>query len=628
MDSKDKFLKYITSGKFVDLSKVDSISPIKKLNFGSRIEPRTRKSDLTDALRFRVYDPLWMLTRQWQLGEFRGNSAGTALSVKYTIAQEQCDTDPIEPITEQINPAIDPLARVQSASYYIDMLRMNGMPMEEIHQTVEKLRKSYPIQWEQQEYMLERNKADSQCNETLDEIKSFETKQNRRLQKFRKSCEQHAFDGYKLYESLKSKKKRDKIEECYLTWFHKNYLPTSDENDHWDDKALNYTIDVQTGNMHLKGDRYQGGRLSWHTLDYVKGNNVAKPITETFSALPSLATYAGAPNKRLWQFEDKKVFMGNSSEQQSKGNEVFMKYATMYGNDWMLIPVQTKIGRYISVKEIEVKDTFGDTPLTITERQRAGALDTNLAAEEPWQMFTNSKYKDRSGKSLNGLFYAPQLATTIEGNPIEEIYLLRDEMANMVWGVETKISDGAGSTLDESQQAVDLATKVAEVIDANRPEESHDKVQFGQDGTVQTITEKEGAKHADFKYQLQTHVPYNWIPFLAQHIGKDNIFLLGGRETILRRGKMPCYVLEKEQGWQLYAVRPKSTLLRRGIADGKEAPLYLNEEEIQQTGIRVTKNYQRARWLCGKPYNWLGVHKKLTKTEKGSGLEFDTLSEN
>ena len=48
----------------------------------TRLETRTRNGDITDALRFRVHDALWMLTRQWQLGEFKGNDAGTAIAVK------------------------------------------------------------------------------------------------------------------------------------------------------------------------------------------------------------------------------------------------------------------------------------------------------------------------------------------------------------------------------------------------------------------------------------------------------------------------------------------------------------------------------------------------------------------
>ena len=38
----------------------------------NRLEGRPRTTDFDRALRVEVRDPLWMLTRQWQLREFRG----------------------------------------------------------------------------------------------------------------------------------------------------------------------------------------------------------------------------------------------------------------------------------------------------------------------------------------------------------------------------------------------------------------------------------------------------------------------------------------------------------------------------------------------------------------------------
>ena len=165
---------------------------------------------------------------------------------------------------------------------------------------------------------------------------------------------------------------------------------------------------------------------------------------ENIISLPTPAHYAGAPNKRLWQFEDRRVFMGNSTEQQSKANEIFLKFATLYSNDWMLIPLKTAIGNYITVTAIEVKDTFGMLHV-IDASRRAGTQGNN--AQGQWQMFTNSIHKEAEGVVGNGLFYAPQLAATMEGKPYEEVELLRDEMANMVWGVEKTVSDGCGFTL-------------------------------------------------------------------------------------------------------------------------------------------------------------------------------------
>ena len=96
------------------------------VNFDYRIEGRTRDTNYTEALRLRVHDPLWMLARQWQMGEFRGNNAGSAVSVQCEVNYDDCSKDPIEPITEQINPRIDFIAKIESAIYYLDLARLVG----------------------------------------------------------------------------------------------------------------------------------------------------------------------------------------------------------------------------------------------------------------------------------------------------------------------------------------------------------------------------------------------------------------------------------------------------------------------------------------------------------------------
>ena len=46
-----------------------------------RLEPSPREADIDEGLAARVHDPLWMLARQWQFGEFRGDDAGSPSSV-------------------------------------------------------------------------------------------------------------------------------------------------------------------------------------------------------------------------------------------------------------------------------------------------------------------------------------------------------------------------------------------------------------------------------------------------------------------------------------------------------------------------------------------------------------------
>lgn len=45
-----------------------------------RLEASTRGDDLLPGLQARVHDALWLLARQWQLGEFDGMDAGTPIS--------------------------------------------------------------------------------------------------------------------------------------------------------------------------------------------------------------------------------------------------------------------------------------------------------------------------------------------------------------------------------------------------------------------------------------------------------------------------------------------------------------------------------------------------------------------
>src|SRR5260370_9479723 len=48
----------------------------------NRLEGRPRTANFNRALKAEVHDALWMLTRQWQLAEFKGDDAGSPISAK------------------------------------------------------------------------------------------------------------------------------------------------------------------------------------------------------------------------------------------------------------------------------------------------------------------------------------------------------------------------------------------------------------------------------------------------------------------------------------------------------------------------------------------------------------------
>src|SRR6187397_1549858 len=48
-----------------------------------RLEPRSRDAEMRTTLQARVYDPLWLLARQWQLGEFQGEDNGSPIMARW-----------------------------------------------------------------------------------------------------------------------------------------------------------------------------------------------------------------------------------------------------------------------------------------------------------------------------------------------------------------------------------------------------------------------------------------------------------------------------------------------------------------------------------------------------------------
>jgi hypothetical protein len=52
----------------------------------NRLEARSRSQNFERALRAEIRDALWMLTKQWQMGEFRGSDAGSPAFAKLLLS--------------------------------------------------------------------------------------------------------------------------------------------------------------------------------------------------------------------------------------------------------------------------------------------------------------------------------------------------------------------------------------------------------------------------------------------------------------------------------------------------------------------------------------------------------------
>src|SRR4051794_4928706 len=57
----------------------------------TRLEPQSTTGDPQPGTEARVHDPLWLIGRQWQLGELEGEDAGTPVTVRVVSSTRSVD---------------------------------------------------------------------------------------------------------------------------------------------------------------------------------------------------------------------------------------------------------------------------------------------------------------------------------------------------------------------------------------------------------------------------------------------------------------------------------------------------------------------------------------------------------
>ena len=199
----------------------------------------------------------------------------------------------------------------------------------------------------------------------------------------------------------------------------------------------------------------------------------------------------------------------------------------------------------------------------------------------------------------------PTAPKVLERAPLEEILLMRDEVANMVWGVEKNdaVADrrGQAGTRSGARNAALLRDETWRA---------------GSRRTARAAPRRR--ERAQIRYQVMTTVPGNWVPFMPVHVPGDNT-----RDPAAARGDAA-----HPRGRARASLRRASRRAARCCARAGGAPpvaYFVHEEEVPRAGVRVTQRFQRTRWRDGRAWVWLGVRKQTGRGEGSSGLAFDTI---
>jgi hypothetical protein len=587
----------------------------------NRLESRPRTDNFTRALRAEVRDALWMLCKQWQMGEFAGDDAGTPVYAKLHVGNQQIakyqphggasrEFDrgaPLEATVERRAIALELGGQAMSLDLRLQMGRrwLKVIPTS----AADKFRLQYRIVAPDPDA-----KDDALVLAHIGAHQQF------------KAFAGRAMDGGALYLHLKAapgnlasdgvagltateKDAADAAGPLFVEWFEKLYdLPKEAEGDAWLPNRLEYQFacsapDGAGGEKVMTAEEYYHGRLDWYNFDWdrdqqgLEGPAAAdqspdnKYVTRTF--IPAPVRFNGMPDTRWWAFEDGKTNFGDIKPGTTDlAKLLLIEFGLVYANDWFVLPYTVPTGSILNVKGLAITNSFGE---------RFWIEPAGAGSDESWQrwaMFSLNIKGDAETAADLTLLMLPTVPKIQEGEPLEEVALVRDEIANMVWGIETLVPLPHGWNRRGSIAAAEYHGYLQALLD-------------------RTTTPPEPPEwQANFRYDIMTTVPEHWIPFVPEHVQNDN------RQIQLRRAAMPRYLVN-DPAPIFERVRPRTSLLREGL--DRNQPYRIHEEEVPRAGVHVMQSFQRTRWTDGRVFTWVGTRKVTGRGEGHSGLAFDRI---
>jgi hypothetical protein len=363
------------------------------------------RTDNDEGLRARVADPLWFITRQWQLGELQGEDASTPVVVGLAPQHVPLAYDRSRP---ELDPTVVP---------------------------AEALLEAEPSGW----WTLGRRVRLGRAAEAL---LSAEARARYRLGQLPAPYESlaDAVDGRAVFVSG--------LLAGHAIWAE---VP-SPATDRWSSSKLEYDAAFEAGGTALRARNHAGGDVDWFSVD---GDSKPVPITRPAPAalnrevIPGRLDYPGAPHPRFWQLEDRAVDIGGFSPDRSHfATMLLLDVALEHADDWFTFPVPPPAkpettpssGVLVTLGAVTVRDSF-DQVWELSAPPATGAA--------AWSLF------HCAGLSESQLLVWPVAVAPHVGPVLDEILIGVDEDANLAWAVELR-ADGV-QLLRDAETAAAIA---------------------------------------------------------------------------------------------------------------------------------------------------------------------------
>lgn len=551
----------------------------------TRLEPQSVSGDPRPGAEARIADPLWMLGRQWQLGELEGEDTGTPVAVH--VRSRWLPVTAWAPAGDGAGgPPGAPSWRPFPAGAVLDEL-VEHIPRADVQRGV-RFRAEAGAQLQQA--LREAGHDDAAAGalaayrltlpaDPADPDGTLDPAAGRLLALLAGTVP----DGALAADDLRSAEPAWVSEAAnpagarevaaeWLAWV----AGPAGAGGAWTTPRLEHRFWLRCGHgadqVVLRADAFGGGPARWHHLVWepavrvdLAGDDALGEVAEMRAdLLASPLRYPGMPSDRYWQLEDASVDVAAMEAQPHDLSRLCLaEFALATGDDWLCVPVDARAGGLTQVLEVTYTTTFGEQVVV----PEAGAL----RRARGFRMFEVS---GTDGTTLNGVLLPPAATGTLEGPPQEEVLFLRDEAANMAWAVERVVPGRSGDPRERSDEPRPAPPPVPDDVQPR-----------------------------DLVYRLQTEVPGHWIPLVPIATGYAQV---GLRKGAMERDGEP--------------VLPAGALLA-------PTPLTFPAEEIPREGVRVRAVPVLARRVDGTYARWTAYRVRVGGGEGSAGLAFDAARE-
>lgn len=375
-----------------------------------RLEPIPPFGDLQRGFATEVADPLWMLGRQWELGEHVGEDAGTPVGVTVPI-----DHLPLQSV-EGLDPTIVPAEAIVEGSaldwWTVGRRIRVGRLISPALTAAERGRIAFTASLPDPYSVAFAGQVDGLAAWRLGLI----------------DPDHPALTGFDPART-----------------------------DRWRSRTLDYAADFTVGDTTVSLPAHGGGEVDWWSGDAdseLRGPDEAAPPPREI--IPTRLAYPGAPLPRVWQIEDRASDIGGYPPDRSHlATALLIQLIADHATDWFLVPVpgppedQPGVGVVATLGRVRVRNSFDQIDDLTPPPVDPGPMVPDEPVG-PWSLYRTS------GLGRSSLLLWPTAASPVVGPVLDDVLLGVDEDADVIWAVELR-ADGVQLSAD-----TDTAEAIAE----------------------------------------------------------------------------------------------------------------------------------------------------------------------